>query len=241
MNIIKIESTSSTNSYLKEFASRQMLEEGTVLQAYEQTAGRGQAGTSWEAEPGKNITCSIIFYPLFLPLKQNFLLSKVIALGVKETLDNYSENVSIKWPNDIYIRDRKVAGILIENELSGQQISQSVVGIGVNINQEIFFSNAPNPVSVKQLTGIDIDTGIFLEEMIVKIMFWYDYLKQGHSSIISENYLKSLYHKSGFHLYQDQKGLFMAEIQDIKDNGLLFLITDKGEERSFFFKEIAFI
>ncbi|MCC8145897.1 MAG: biotin--[acetyl-CoA-carboxylase] ligase [Bacteroidales bacterium] len=241
MNIIKIDSTSSTNIYLKELSQKQEVEELTVVQAYSQTAGRGQSGTSWEAEPGKNITCSILFYPSFLPLKKHFLLSEVIALGVKEVLEEFVQPVCVKWPNDVYINDKKITGILIENELIGQEILKSIVGIGVNINQEIFTSNAQNPVSLKQLTGIETDLDLFLKRMMKRISYWYDLLKKGSYSFISRSYNDTLYRKSGFYRYQDRNGQFMAEILEVKDSGLFFLRTDKGEERSYSFKEISFI
>jgi len=146
MNIITVESVASTNSYLKELAHSRTLDEGTVIVTRNQTAGKGQQGNAWESEAGKNITCSILLYPSFLPVQHFFLLSEVISLGVKETLDAYTDGITIKWPNDIYYCERKIAGILIENEITGSNISMSVAGIGVNVNQEQFLSDAPNPV-----------------------------------------------------------------------------------------------
>ncbi|MDR0680828.1 MAG: biotin--[acetyl-CoA-carboxylase] ligase [Dysgonamonadaceae bacterium] len=241
MNIIKIESTASTNLLLKEWSKERFLEEGTVLFTNNQTAGRGQAGTSWEAESGKNITCSLLLYPVFLSVKQHFFLSEIAALGVKEILDDYVNNVTVKWPNDIYFEDRKLVGILIENELSGRGFSQSVIGIGLNVNQEIFTSNAPNPVSLKQITGMDFDLDILVEKITRRILYWYDQLKEGRSNLISQTYQDFLYRKNGFHRYEDKNGPFNAKIQFVADNGFLHLTTDKGEDRSYAFKEISFV
>lgn len=241
MNIIKINSTSSTNTFLKELSSKQQLSEGTVIQTYAQTAGRGQHGTSWEAEPGKNITCSILLYPDFLPLSENFLLSKVIALGIKDTLSGYVENVTIKWPNDIYIRNEKISGTLIENELTGQKISLTIAGIGVNINQNRFVSDAPNPISLKQILKKETDLDILLEKMISKILFWYGLLKQNQYELISKRYFDSLYRNKGIHYFQDSQEKFAAEIQKVENNGLLHLKTTQGEFRKYLFKEVAFI
>jgi BirA family biotin operon repressor/biotin-[acetyl-CoA-carboxylase] ligase len=241
MNIITIESTASTNRFLKEKLKERILEEETVVSAHIQTAGRGQTGTSWEAEPYKNITCSLLLYPVFLPLKQHFLLSEAVALGVKESVDDFIKNVTVKWPNDIYFEDRKLAGILIENELSGRELSQSVIGIGLNVNQEIFTSTVPDPVSMKQITGMDFDLDELTEKMIRKILYRYDQLKAGGSDLISQAYQDSLYRKNGFYRYKDKNGLFDARIQHVAENGFLHLITDEGEERCYAFKEVSFI
>jgi BirA family biotin operon repressor/biotin-[acetyl-CoA-carboxylase] ligase len=241
MNIIRIKSAISTNLFLKEKLKGQALEEETVVSADIQTAGRGQTGTSWEAEPYKNITCSLLLYPVFLPVKQHFLLSETVALGVKELLDDYIKNVTVKWPNDIYFEDRKLAGILIENELSGWEFSQSVIGIGLNVNQEIFTSNAPNPISLKQITGKNFDLDNLMEKMIRKILYWYDQLKTGRSDRISQAYQDCLYRRNGFYCYEDKNGRFNARIQSVAENGFLHLITDESEERCYAFKEVSFV
>jgi BirA family biotin operon repressor/biotin-[acetyl-CoA-carboxylase] ligase len=241
MNIVEIESTASTNLLLKKWSEERFLEEGTVLFTNKQTAGRGQAGTFWEAEAGKNIACSLLLYPAFLPVKQHFLLSETVALGVKEILDDYVNNVTVKWPNDIYFEDRKLAGILIENELSGGGFSQSVIGIGLNVNQEIFTGDAPNPVSLKQITGRDFDLDRLVEKMIRQILYRYDQLKEGRSQLISQTYQDFLYRKNGFYRYEDKNGLFNAKIQFVADDGFLHLTTDEGEDRRYAFKEISFV
>jgi BirA family biotin operon repressor/biotin-[acetyl-CoA-carboxylase] ligase len=239
MNIIKIEATASTNLFLKELARKQILEEGTVVLAGTQTAGRGQAGNYWESEPGKNITCSILVYPTFLLPKQHFLLSETMALGVKESVDFYLKKVTVKWPNDIYVEDRKIAGILIENELLGQQFSQSVIGIGLNVNQEVFTSDAPNPVSLKQLLGADVNVNDLAEKMVERILYWYEKLKAGETECISKTYHEFLYRKSGFHCYEDTTGRFKARIKSVAEDGFLQLETDQGEERRYTFKEVS--
>jgi len=193
VNIIPIETVDSTNSYLKELARSQSLEEGTVVAARNQTAGKGQRGNAWESEAGKNITCSILLYPSFLPVQQYFLLSEAVSLGVKKTLDAYTAGITVKWPNDIYHNERKIAGILIENELTGNQLSSSVAGIGVNINQERFLSDAPNPVSLKQITGREQDTDMIMKELIENILSLYEQLKSGDEETIIRMYHEALY------------------------------------------------
>jgi len=241
MNIIPVETVASTNSFLKELAHRQILEEGTVIVTRNQTEGRGQRGNSWESEAGKNITCSMLLYPSFLPVQRFFLLSEAVALGVKETLDAYTDGIILKWPNDVYYQERKIAGILIENELTGNTYSLSIAGIGLNVNQEHFLSGAPNPVSLKQITGMNYDTGIILEELVRNILYRYEQLKAGDTENLIRMYHEALYRKTGFHRYEDGEGNFSARINRVSDDGLLHLVTDRNEERSYTFKAVHFL
>jgi len=240
-NIIKIERIDSTNTFLKELAHKQTLKEGAVAVTANQTKGKGQRGNSWESEAGKNITCSLILYPSFLPPQQIFLISEAVSLGVKETLDAYTAGITIKWPNDIYHNERKIAGILIENELTGNKYNLSIVGIGLNINQEYFISDAPNPVSLKQITGRDYNTEIILLEMLKNIMTWYDRLKLRDTENISCMYHEALYRKTGLHFFEDNDGIFYARFDRVSDDGFLHLITDRNEKRSYAFKSVKFV
>ncbi len=241
MNIIKVDSVSSTNTWLKELSGIQETEEATVVVAREQTSGRGQTGTSWEAETGKNLTFSVLFKPCFLPVSNNFLISQAISLGIKKALDNYTNDIRIKWPNDIYYQDKKLVGILIENEITDQRITRSIIGIGVNVNQDIFKSNAPNPVSLKQILHADLDLDQLLENIIVRILQEYNNLKNGLTEKISREYFSSLYRNSGYHLFSDNEGIFRASITNVKENGLLGLVTINGEFRQYAFKEVTYI
>jgi BirA family biotin operon repressor/biotin-[acetyl-CoA-carboxylase] ligase len=241
MNIIKFETCLSTNLQLKELANQQIVEEGTVLLCEEQTAGRGQRGNRWEAEPNKNLTFSLIFYPEFLAVKNYFLLSKSIALGVKAALNLHTENISIKWPNDIYYKDKKIAGILIENEITGNIITQSIVGIGINVNQEIFRSDAPNPVSLKQITGREIDPNVLLEEIIASVLLFYKQLQSGNTEQINLSYHQALHRKEGFFPYKDKEGSFRARIESVTNDGFIHLTGNEGEKRAYAFKEVAFV
>lgn len=240
-HIIQIDSCSSTNSYMKTWADTEFLEEGIVVITYEQASGRGQAGTSWESEPGKNLTFSILLYPDFLPLNQFFLLSEIISLGIKNTLDKYAGNISIKWPNDIYFRDKKICGILIENELTERAFSRSIVGIGLNVNQSEFRSNAPNPISLKQITGNEFDLDILLEEVLNHCFSWYEKLRLNQTKEIKEAYFKALYRNKGFYSFKDSLGIFRANIEKVGSDGLLHLLTEDSEQRSYAFKEVEFV
>ena len=151
---IHLESIRSTNTYLAQNAEGAV--HGTVVYADCQTAGRGQRGNSWESADFKNITMSMLLRPANVKPSCQFWLSEAVALAVVHTLDRYIDNgVSIKWPNDIYWNDRKICGILVEHSLSGGKIDHTIAGIGLNINQEKFLSDAPNPVSLRQIIGCD--------------------------------------------------------------------------------------
>lgn len=180
--------------------------EGSLVIADFQTAGKGQVGNSWESEAGKNLMFSILLYPDFLPANRQFLISQIASLSVKETLEKYTDSVTVKWPNDIYWKDRKICGMLIENDLSGQHLYCSVVGIGLNINQEIFRSDAPNPVSLTQITGKTYDR----EDVLVcflRIFFnYYFLLLQEKEEEIRAAYMAALYHGDGYYFYIDENG-----------------------------------
>jgi BirA family biotin operon repressor/biotin-[acetyl-CoA-carboxylase] ligase len=241
VNIIPVETVASTSVYLKELAHKQILEEGTVIVTGNQTAGKGQRGNTWESEAGMNITCSILLYPSFLPVQRQFLLSEAISLSVKETLDAYTDGITIKWPNDIYYKEKKIGGILIENELTGNVYNLSIAGIGLNINQERFLSDAPNPVSLKQITGRDWDIKALLKELVQSILFRYKQLKDGNFEIIVRQYHEALYRNTGYHKYEDSEGIFTARFDRVSDNGFLHLITGQNEERSYAFKNVRFL
>jgi BirA family biotin operon repressor/biotin-[acetyl-CoA-carboxylase] ligase len=241
MHIIPVEKVTSTNTCLKELAHNQVLEEGTVIVTGNQTAGKGQQGNSWESEAGKNITCSILFYPSFLPVQRFFLLSEIVSLGVKETLDAYTGGIAVKWPNDIYYQEKKIAGILIENELTGSELSLSIAGVGININQEYFLSDAPNPVSLKQITGKEWDIETLLKELVHNILYFYKQLKTGNAETLTRMYHETLYRKTGLHRFEDDKEIFNARIDRVSDDGFLHLITDLNDKRSYIFKSVRFL
>lgn len=201
-NIIEIEETGSTNLYASDLLRSKEIPEGTVISAFRQSSGRGLGSNSWESEAGKNLTISIILYPSFLPIEKQFMLNKVVSLGVYDIITKLIENtnslvnksiVKIKWPNDIYIGDKKVSGILIENAIIGNKFLHSIVGIGININQEIFLSDAPNPVSLKNITGKEYGLKECLELLCSYLDKRYFQLKNDNYKAIDKDYLSTLY------------------------------------------------
>lgn len=239
--IIHIRETNSTNNYLKELLQTQNVDEGTVVWADFQSAGKGQRGNGWESEAGKNILFSIVLFPGFIKAGEQFILSQIVSLAVANCLQEYTEGISIKWPNDIYWNEKKICGILLENTILEDNIGHSVAGIGININQENFRSDAPNPVSLKQITNRDYNLEEILKTLVDNINVYYQQIKIGKTDSLIKQYKESLFRKDGYHLYNDGISNFLARIQDVDSSGILILKTKEGEERHFAFKEVKYI
>lgn len=239
--IIYLAEIDSTSNYLKAQCKETHLDEFTTVVTDFQDSGHGQANNSWESERGKNLLFSFVFYPEFCPARQQFYLSQLIALAIKDTLDCFCSGFSVKWPNDIYWEDQKICGILIENELCGETIQQCIAGIGININQCVFRSDAPNPVALIQIINEEKDRGEILHQIMDKVLDYYRLLKEGGTSIIVHRYIHSLYRKNSFHRYKDAEGIFSARIADILPQGALVLEDKAGKRRTYHFKEVSFL
>ena len=239
-DILRLEKTNSTSSCLRELCGKETVGDFTTIVAEHQTAGRGQRGNSWEAEAGKNLLFSFVLHPQFLQARRQFLLSQIVSLAIKEELDIYAGDISIKWPNDIYWKDKKISGILIEHDLDGNYISQSIAGIGINLNQKIFLSNAPNPISLAQITGKEYEIFHILNDILRRTQEYYEQLKEDNTDMIVTRYKDSLYRKDGFHPYRDANGEFRAEIFDVDCGGTLILRDDNDNLRKYAFKEVEF-
>lgn len=239
--VICLEETDSTNNYLKNLLSEGKVEEGTVVCTKLQTLGRGQRGNRWESEKGKNLLASVVLYPEMVRANEQFVLSQIISLAIKDCLDKIVDEITIKWPNDIYRREKKICGILIENTLTGGKICQSVTGFGVNVNQTDFISDVPNPVSLKQITEKNHSVENILSQIIRNLDSYYSDIKNGKTQAIHQKYKSSLFRSEGFHLYNDGIFNFEACIKDIMPDGMLVLETRDGKERKFAFKEVKFI
>lgn len=239
--IIRLAEARSTNTSLREWLAKERLPEGSVIVAERQVAGRGQIGNVWESEDGKNLTFSLVLYPDCLLANQQFFISQIASLSVKETLDNYIDGVSVKWPNDVYWEDRKICGMLIENDLSGSYLYSSIIGIGINVNQSVFRSEAPNPVSLKQITGKEYDKEEILGRFLSLFYPYYLALLQEKSDFIRERYQAALYRGTGYHPYRDEQGTFEARIDHIEPTGHLVLQLRDGSFRSYAFKEVSYL
>ena len=226
-----ISSTNSTNTLLKELLAKGEWPEGErFLYTSFQTAGRGQAGNGWESEEGKNLLCSI----LLPPNKNLYFLN--IAIGVA-LLRVIGEDFTIKWPNDIYFGDKKVAGILIENAIIGNEIKYSIAGIGLNVNQTTFVSDAPNPVSLKQIRGQEYDIERLMNHLFETVQ---RVLNESEQEVWA--YYKShLYRREGFWPFEDKDGPFEAAIKDVLPTGEIVLEDKKGQERIYHFKQVRYV
>jgi len=209
-----------------DWLTREKLKEGTLVISDFQTAGRGMDGSKWESEPGRNLTFSFLLYPSFLAIEAQFYLNKIISLGltdlVREVLPE-RDDIRIKWPNDIYIGNHKVAGTLIQNGVKGSQFDFSVIGIGININQESFSGEASNPVSLKMVAETAFDLDEMLSRTLAKIEHRLNQLKQGAKKEIDEDYLKLLYRMQQLSGYIYKGNPIQARIIGVNRYGQLIL------------------
>lgn len=240
--IVHIEETDSTNRWMKDNG------EGTqVVVADYQTAGKGCGSNSWEAERGKNLLFSVMIHPEEIQAKNQFIITQVVSVALCKTIERYllhptpllpgggEHVVAIKWPNDIYVGDKKICGVLIENRLQGSMIKDSIIGIGLNVNQQEFKSDAPNPVSIWQLTGKETDRMELLAAFLEQLN------ETAKSTTIITDYKARLYRRQGKHLFMTNNTTFEASIVDVIDDGRLMLEDEKGVAHLFSFKEVSFV
>lgn len=240
--VIQLPSVKSTNNYAINLLAKSKPSNGTVVFTQNQTEGRGQFGTIWESKPNQNVTLSIILYPSFLPVNQQFNLTICIALGILDFLKTLvsSTDLSIKWPNDIYLKNKKLGGILIQNTISSTVIKSSVIGIGLNVNQLEFRPDLPNPVSLASSTG----TMYRLEELVPGLLEAVEYrylqLKSGKSEQLISDYLECLYLRGVPSVFVRQNGTsFSGRIQGINEIGQLVVWNlDLEGEEVFSLKEV---
>jgi len=241
--LLHLEEVNSTNSYAIELLSKNKPSEGTVISARKQTQGRGQIGSGWESEAGKNLTVSLILYPTFLPIKQQFLLNQAISLGVFDFVSRFIEaEVKIKWPNDIMVGNKKIAGTLIQNILSSNNFQTSIVGIGVNVNQTFFKSDAPNPTSIKAETKNEHDLKDLIDFLCIDLEKRYLQLRAENSWIIQKEYLSNLHQYQEEAIYQrtDNDAIFSGKIVGVHESGKLIIDHTKGQSL-FSMKEVKFL
>lgn len=240
---ILIRETASTNSYLARMAT--MLPSGTVIYTHHQSAGRGQRGNHWEAEPGKNLTFSLLIKNLGIAPVSQFYISETVSVAIVDFLSQYANGFSIKWPNDIYHGDRKICGILIEHSLCGNNINHSIIGVGININQTEFLSDAPNPISLKQITGQEVQLDEALHDVCSRIER--SVLALGNTTCnfneLHDRYKSLLYRHDGkLHNFEHPSGKpFRAKIIDVNPTGTLVLQHEDNTIHNYAFKEVAFL
>jgi len=242
MNIIKLNAIDSTNSFIKNLANKKALENYTVVMAEHPTLGRGQVGTTWISDKGKNLTFSVLISVENLRIENQFYLSMAVSLGILEALNrDVKIPLMVKWPNDILSDKDKVAGILIENILAGVTIRQSIIGIGLNVNQTVFPTEIGPATSLKNLTGKNYDRDDLLRKIINSIQYYVKFLEDYKFDDLKKLYLESLYKFEKPMMFEDKEGvIFLGKIIDVDENGRLVIELENETARKFSLKEIKF-
>jgi len=242
--IIRLKTVGSTNDYMiEQVSSGKIITEGAVVIAGEQTRGRGLDKNSWESEPGKNLTFSVLLKPQFLRADQQFMLNKSVSLAIFDFIRNHvgSHKVCIKWPNDIYVENLKVAGVLISNTIIGNKLLNSVAGIGVNINQDKFSELTRNPVSLKHILKKELDLELAFQNLLYWLEYRYEQLRNHQVNKINSDYLGSLYRINELHFFIYKGEILSARITGVSDYGHLQITTNTLEKLECDFREIKFV
>lgn len=236
------ESLDSTNDFVKLNLHQANFPEGTVVLARYQTKGRGQMGNVWDSSANLNLTFSIVLYPRFLSPTQQFSINLCISTALQEAIKYFLPNrpVKVKWPNDLYVANHKIAGILIENIIMGNKINASIVGIGLNVNQENFPKKLSNPTSLRIESGLEFELQTVLEQICQQIELQYKRLKSGLNHQLRDQYLQVLFRFKEIGLYEREGKVFEGQIVDVNPDGQLVLETDSGIE-AFANKQIRFV
>jgi BirA family biotin operon repressor/biotin-[acetyl-CoA-carboxylase] ligase len=238
-NLVFVPDCPSTNTLALEISQHSPVKEGTLVITDNQTAGKGQRGNVWEAEPRQNLTFSLILKPGFLAISKQFFLNIVICLALRDYLkEKISDNIYIKWPNDILVPEKKISGVLIENQLQGGMIVNAIAGIGFNVNQVNF--GAYRATSLAAITGKRFNLEPELHEILGHFESRYLQLRQGQYGMLMNQYLAALFQRHAKRLYSGNGIEFEGVIEDLDESGRLRVRVD-GHLRSFGIKEIQYL
>ena len=236
------DSLGSTNTKAQELAAREAIPEGSVIMANFQEQGKGQRGSTWQSQFGENILMSTVLYPVFLAATKLFCLSKAIALAVYDLAEEVGvNNVSIKWPNDIYAGNKKLAGILIENTFRSTEIAMAVAGTGINVNQVQFSNEVNNVTSLSLERGKKFDIELAAELLHKHISYWYEQLKQGNLELIDSTYHQRLYRLNTKAPFRENGTEFIGIIKGVNQAGKLLIENKTGQMLEFDLKEVEFV
>ena len=238
------ETLASTNEKAIQLIDEKKADEGNLIITDNQFKGRGHQDNRWESEPGKNLTFSLIIRPVFLNASEQFILNEVVCLSIIEALKKSLPGVQflIKWPNDIYVGNDKIAGVLIQHFLKGSKLNFSVIGIGININQTHFISEAPNPVSLKKITGKTFEKEGVLQDFVKLFEQNYEKIKTvSGRNVINTSYLENLYKREKKSKFKDKKGLFYGKIKGINEFGQILISDEENHVRKYGFKELEWL
>ena len=239
---IHLAETDSTNRYARECVARHGV---TIITTDHQTAGRGQRGNSWESEAEKNLLFTLTLPIQGIKASEQFAISELIAVALCNVLSQHAQDIRIKWPNDIYYKDKKLSGILIEHDIEGSHIARSLIGVGLNVNQTRFVSDAPNPTSLAQILGHDVEHEPLLDAIITRLLELYEQYTSPTPSLcretLHERYTQLLYRRGTPAEYRDANGPFTATLRHVEPDGRLVLEDEQGTLRKYLFKEVGYI
>ena len=239
-NCFKLDEISSTNDWLMTRISNQKFHEGTVAFASVQTNGKGQRGSQWFSQPYKSLTFSVLLKPSFLSPIHAFDLSICVALALSDSLNKLRSGFKIKWPNDIYFEDKKIAGVLIENQMNRSVYQNAVVGIGLNVNQ-LHFDELSNAISLKQIIGLEFPIEKVMEHICESLEARYLMLRSGHFKDLKKAYMSNLYGLNQLQSFMVDNKILNGKIIDVLRNGFLQIELMDGKIRDYDIKEIKFL
>ncbi len=242
--IIRLKEVESTNLYVRACLDKGLdLNHGTIVLAEKQILGKGMGDNTWDSEAGKNLNLSILLKPQSLPPEKQFVLNKAIALAVSDFVMTIipDKEIRIKWPNDIYIEDKKVAGILISNTIKGNTLEDVIVGIGINVNQKNFPQNIPNPVSLRKFSKKKLNLNECLDSLCIFLRRRYEEIILGEIQMINSEYISRLYRLDEIHNFKSGDENFTARIIGVSEYGQLQLRTKYGDSLEFGFKEVEYV
>ncbi len=237
LNLVRLDTVDSTNNYAANLCKLSKMVNGTTILTKRQHNGRGQRGATWHSEPDKNLIFSTVIYPN-LPIKRIFYLNICASISLVKTLNDIGIQAKVKWPNDIYIENRKVAGILIENQLGGNLVQTSVIGVGLNVNQ-LNFPPDINATSLSLEKGIEFELDIIFNQFFGYLDFYLDKLMESNFEFLMSRYYKDFYQLHEWCRYQDSDGVFNGMITGIDGDGHL-LVKQMDGLKKYSLKEIQF-
>ena len=242
MNIIKLDAIDSTNNYLKKIILNEGINDYTVVTAKFQTQGKGQLGTEWESEYSKNLICSVYKKEINIKVQDQFVISALVSLALIKTLRKVNlSNMHIKWPNDIMSDNKKICGILIENIVKENYIKDTVIGIGLNVNQTIF-NNLPNAASIKNLIGTTCSIDEILKDLVKNIKYYFNELDKSSINSIFKKYEDALFRINKPSTFKNSNGeVFSGYIKGVSRSGKLNVMLEDNLVESYDLKEISML
>lgn len=239
--IHRLDEVDSTNAHIQMLVQKKVVDAGDVVVAGYQKQGKGQGQTRWISNPGENLTLSLFIKPDFLPPDRQFYITIFVTLSLYDLLSPFSKDVRIKWPNDMYHKHQKIAGILIENTITGPAISATVIGVGLNVNQTKFPGELPNPTSLSLISGAFFDTGHVLDNLVTAFNYRYSQFENEEFTSMKQEYLERLYLRNKWYEFRTINGAKTGRIIDVQDTGELVFEEKENNQRQYFsYKEIEY-